>query len=104
MHFLSCLFVFYFNFSVFVVCAFFLETFLFLFIIIIGYPCHRSFGPAGDSVNPHPNSPVTEAGPRYCGGYLTRLDRIQWSDFVLVLTSTVAPHTITERVSESQAA
>ena len=63
---------------------------LFFIIFIIGYPCHRSVGPAGDSVNPHPNTPATEAGPRYWGGYLSRLDRIQWSAFVLVLTSTVA--------------
>ena len=76
----------------------------FFYFFITGYPCHRSVGPAGDSVNPHPNSLVTEAGPRYWGGYLSRLDRIQWSDFVLVLTSTVAPHTITEGVSEAQAA
>ena len=63
---------------------------VFIFIFIIGYPCHRSVGPAGDSVNPHPNTPATEAGPRYWGGYLSRLDRIQWSAIVLVLTSTVA--------------
>ena len=49
-----------------------------------------SSAPSGTVLIPDPNTPATEAGPRYWGVCLSRLDCIQWSAVQLVLTSTVA--------------
>ena len=60
-----------------------MRFFYIIIIFITGYPCHRSVGPAGDSVNPHPNSPVTEAGPRYLFFLIFFLGRVYEGEMVL---------------------